>query len=80
MRRKTSKKRNVAVIIAITAVFATFIVKLWNIQIVSAGEAKQAAGAYTGSLRGGKISTVLVAALSTLLGSGAVAAIMYFVM
>ena len=43
-------------------------------------EAKQAAGAYTGSLRGGKISTVLVAALSTLLGSGAVAAIMYFVM
>ena len=34
----------------------------------------------TGSLRGGKISTVLVAALSTLLGSGAVAAIMYFVM
>ncbi len=43
MRRKTSKKRNVAVIIAITAVFAAFIVKLWNIQIVSAGEAKQAA-------------------------------------
>lgn len=43
-------------------------------------EAKQAAGAYTGSLRGGKISTVLVATLSTLLGSGAVAAIMYFVM
>ena len=43
-------------------------------------EAKQAAGAYTGSLRGGRISTVFVAALSTLLGSGAVAAIMYFMM
>ena len=43
-------------------------------------EAKQAAGAYTGSLRSSKISTGLVAALSTLLGSGAVAAIMYFIM
>ena len=43
-------------------------------------EAKQAAGVYTGSLRGGRISTALVAALSTLLGSGAAAAIMYFIM
>lgn len=43
-------------------------------------EAKQAAGAYTGSLRSSKISTGLVAALSTLLGSGAVAAIMYFIL
>ena len=43
-------------------------------------EAKQAAGVYTGSLRGGRIPTALVAALSTLLGSGAAAAIMYFIM
>ena len=43
-------------------------------------EAKQAAGAYTGSLRSSKISPGLVAALSTLLGSGAVAAIMYFIL
>lgn len=43
-------------------------------------EAKQAAGVYTGSLRGGRISTALVAALSILLGSGAAAAIMYFIM
>ena len=43
-------------------------------------EAKQAAGVYTGSLSGGRIPTALVAALSTLLGSGAAAAIMYFIM
>ena len=43
-------------------------------------EAKQASGVYTGSLRGGRIPTALVAALSTLLGSGAAAAIMYFIM
>ena len=43
-------------------------------------EAKQAAGVYTGSLSGGSIPTALVAALSTLLGSGAAAAIMYFIM
>ena len=43
-------------------------------------EAKQAAGVYTGSLRGGRISTALVAALSTLLGSGAVVAIMYLIL
>ena len=43
-------------------------------------EAKQAAGVYTGSLRCGRISTALVAARSMLLGSGAVAAIMYLIL
>ena len=43
MKRKISKNRNVAVVVLITLVFAAFIVKLWDIQVVSAGEAKQAA-------------------------------------
>lgn len=43
MRRKVSKKRNTAVIILITLVFAAFIFKLWDIQVVSAGNARQAA-------------------------------------
>jgi len=43
MKNKTSKKRNVAVVVIITLVFAAFLVKLWDIQVVSAGEAKQAA-------------------------------------
>lgn len=44
-------------------------------------EARRAAGIYTGSMRRSeKIPTALVAALSTLIGSGAAAAIMYFIM
>lgn len=44
-------------------------------------EARRAAGSYTGSMqRSEKIPTALVAALSTLIGSGAAAAIMYFIM
>ena len=44
-------------------------------------EARRAAGTYTGSMqRSEKIPTALVAALSTLIGSGAAAAIMYFIM
>ncbi len=43
MKRKISKKRNVVVIFLIALVFAAFIVKLWDIQVVSAGEAKQEA-------------------------------------
>ena len=44
-------------------------------------EARRAAGSYTGSMqRSEKIPTALVAARSTLIGSGAAAAIMYFIM
>ena len=44
-------------------------------------EARRAAGSYTGSMRRSeKIPTALVAALSTLIGSGAAAAIMYIIM
>ena len=43
MRRKVSKKRNTAVIVLIAAIFAAFIFKLWDIQVVSAGNARQAA-------------------------------------
>lgn len=43
-------------------------------------EARQAAGAYTGSLRTSKLSAGLVAAISTLIGSGAAALIMYLIM
>ena len=43
--------------------------------------ARRAAGSYTGSMRRSeKMPTALVAALSTLIGSGAAAAIMYFIM
>ncbi len=43
MRRKISKKRDAAVIAVIAVVFALFIVKLWDIQVVSAGESGNAA-------------------------------------
>lgn len=47
-------------------------------------QAKQAAGRYVGSVKGQagakKTATGLVAALSALLGSGAAAAVMYFIM
>lgn len=43
MRRKISKKRDAAVIALIAVVFAAFIVRLWDIQVVSAGEAKNTA-------------------------------------
>ncbi len=43
MRRKISKKRDAAVIAVIAVVFAAFIVRLWNIQVVSAGEKKSTA-------------------------------------
>ncbi len=43
-------------------------------------EARQAAGAYTGSLRTSKLPLGLIAALSTLIGSGAAAAIMYLIL
>lgn len=43
MRRKISKKRAAAVIALIAVVFAAFIVRLWDIQVVSAGEAKNTA-------------------------------------
>lgn len=43
-------------------------------------EARIAAGTYTGSRRGSRMPMGLVAAVSTLIGSGAAAAIMYFIM
>lgn len=43
VKRKVSSKRNLAVILLIAAVFGAFIVKLWDVQVLSAGEAKQAA-------------------------------------
>lgn len=43
MRGKVSKKRNTAVIVMIAVVFAAFLIKLWDVQVVSAGEAAQAA-------------------------------------
>lgn len=43
MKGKVSKKRNTAVIILIAAVFAAFLFKLWDIQVVSAGNVRQEA-------------------------------------
>lgn len=43
-------------------------------------EAKKAAGVYTSSARSGRLNAGLIAAISTLVGSGAATAIMYFIM
>ena len=43
MKGKVSKKRNTAVIVLIAVVFAAFLFKLWDIQVVSAGNARQEA-------------------------------------
>ena len=43
MKGKVSKKRNTAVIILIAAVFAAFLFKLWDIQVLSAGNVRQQA-------------------------------------
>lgn len=43
-------------------------------------EARQAAGSYAGAKRASGLPTAAVAAISTLIGSGAAAALMYFIM
>ncbi len=43
MRRKISKKRNMAVVVLIIAAFSVFLLKLWDVQVVSADDAKQEA-------------------------------------